>query len=61
MDAKEKSPTYGAYVEKYATTDAWELEALAPGDLVDVLTNAIDEMIDISFSTRRSSRASRLS
>ena len=28
---------------------AWELEALAPGDLIDVLTNAIDELIDIDL------------
>ena len=30
MDAKQTSPTYAEYVEKYRTTDAWELEALAP-------------------------------
>jgi hypothetical protein len=49
MDAKKGSPTYCAYVEKYGTDNAWELEALAPADLVDVLTNAIDEVIDISL------------
>ena len=49
MDAKTGSPTYAAYVEKYGTTDAWELEALAPADLVDVLTKAIDEVIDIEL------------
>lgn len=49
MDAKEKSPTYDAYVAKYDTTDAWELEALAPADLVKVLTHAIEEVIDIDL------------
>ena len=49
MDAKEKSPTYATYVERYGTTDAWELEALAPADLVDVLIKAIDEVIDIDL------------
>ena len=49
MDAKKKSPTYDAYVRKDGTTDAWELEALAPSDLVDVLRNAIDEVIDIDL------------
>ena len=46
MEAKKKSPTYDAYVRKYGTTNAWELEAVTPGNLVDLLTNAIDEVID---------------
>ena len=49
MDAKENSSNYREYVERYGTTDAWELEALAPGDLVDVLTDAIDELVDIEL------------
>ena len=49
MEAKEKSPTFDAYVEKYGTTDAWELEALAPADLVDVLTRSIEEVIDVDL------------
>jgi ParB-like nuclease domain len=41
MDAKTESPGYAAYVEKYNTTDAWELEAMDPGDLAQELTEAI--------------------
>ena len=46
MEAKETSPTYNAFVEKYGITDAYELEALEPSDLEEILTNAIDEVID---------------
>ena len=46
MEAKETSPTYNAFVEKYGITDAYELEALEPSDLEEILTDAIDEVID---------------
>ena len=46
MEAKETSPTYNAFVEKYGITDAYELEALEPSDLEEILTNAIEEVID---------------
>lgn len=47
MHAKTESPGYTAYVEKYDTTDAWELEAMDPGDLAQTLTKAIDSVIDV--------------
>ena len=46
MDAKASSPTYQTFVDRYGITDAYELEALEPADLADILTNAIEEMID---------------
>ena len=49
MEAKRKSPTYAAYVRKYGTTDCWELEALEPATLAEILTSAIEEVIDTSL------------
>jgi hypothetical protein len=49
MEAKDTSPTYAAFVEKYGITDAYELEAMEPSDLVDTLEAAIDEVIDIDL------------
>ena len=49
MEAKDTSPTYAAFVEKYGITDAYELEAMEPSDLVDTLEAAIDEIIDIDL------------
>jgi hypothetical protein len=49
MDAKKKSPTYKAYVKKYGITDAYELEAMDPGDLIEVLNEAIKDVIDIDL------------
>jgi hypothetical protein len=47
MDAKESSPTYTKFCEKYDTIHAWELEALDPGDLQEILEDAIQEVIDL--------------
>jgi hypothetical protein len=49
MEAKESSPTYEAFVEKYGITDAYELEAMDPGDLADSLTDAIKDVLDIDL------------
>jgi len=46
MDAKESSPTYHSFVDRYGITDAYELEALNPGDLAEVLKNAIEDVLD---------------
>jgi hypothetical protein len=47
MEAKAESPTYRAFVERYGITDAYELDALAPSDLVDLLEEGIQEVLDI--------------
>jgi hypothetical protein len=47
MEAKDTSPTYTAFVDRYGITDAYELEAMEPSDLAVSLTAAIDEVIDI--------------
>jgi len=62
MDAKEDSPTYDAFVEKYGArlrellslseddpVPAFELEALDPGDLAAVLKDAIIDVLDIDL------------
>jgi hypothetical protein len=49
MEAKDTSPTYPAFVEKYGITDAYELEALAPSDLADTLETAINKVLDIDL------------
>jgi hypothetical protein len=49
MDAKENSPTYDAFVAKYGVTDAFELEALTPGQLSDILTDAIKSVMDVDL------------
>jgi hypothetical protein len=49
MEAKSKSPTYRAFVEKYGITDAYELEALDPGDLMAILKDAIEQVIDLDL------------
>jgi len=47
MEAKVQSPTYRAFVERYGITDAYELDALAPSDLVDLLEDGIQKVLDI--------------
>jgi hypothetical protein len=49
MDAKESSPTYQSFVDKYGITEAYELEAMDPGDLADSLTEAIKDVLDIDL------------
>ena len=49
MEAKDTSPTYQAFVDRYGITDAYELEAMKPADLVQALESAIDEVLDIDL------------
>jgi hypothetical protein len=49
MEAKKSSPTYRAFVAKYGTTDAYELEALAPADLARTLEEAIDQVMNLDL------------
>jgi hypothetical protein len=49
MEAKAKSPTYRAFVEKYEITDAYELEAMNPGDLAAQLESAIEDVLDLDL------------
>jgi hypothetical protein len=49
MEAKDTSPTYNAFVERYGITDAYELEAMNPADLAATLINAIEEVLDIEL------------
>ena len=47
-DTEEKDiTTKQAYIDKYDTTDAWELESMEPSDLQDALTEDINECLDI--------------
>jgi hypothetical protein len=48
MEAKDSSPTYNDFVEKYGITDAYELEALEPADLQQILKDAIEEVMDLT-------------
>ena len=47
MEAKDSSPTYDTFVERYGITDAYELEALEPVDLQSILEDAIEEVMDM--------------
>jgi hypothetical protein len=47
MDAKDSSPTYAEFVDRYGVTDAYELEALEPADLQRILEDAIGEVMDM--------------
>jgi hypothetical protein len=44
--AKVKSPNYRRYVERYGTDSVWELEAVPPRLLQQLLTDHIDAIID---------------
>jgi hypothetical protein len=49
MAAKESSPTYRAYVDRRQTRDAYELDALVPSDLAEILDAAILDVIDVDL------------
>ena len=49
MEAKDTSPTYQSFVDTYGITDAYELEAMDPGDLARTLETAIEEVLDIDL------------
>jgi hypothetical protein len=49
MEAKEDSPTYNEFVDRYGITDAYELEAMEPDDLAETLENAIEDVLDVDL------------
>lgn len=44
--AKEKDRRYKAYVKKYGTTKCWELDALSPTYLVELVTKHVEALIE---------------
>jgi hypothetical protein len=48
MPAKEKDSRYDGYVAKFGE-DAWELDALEPSVLVEIIHGAIEEIVDIDL------------
>jgi ParB-like chromosome segregation protein Spo0J len=48
MEAKETSPTYASFVEKYGITHAYELEAMRPADLQEALRTDIEAVMDMN-------------
>jgi hypothetical protein len=49
MEAKETSPTYQAFVDRYDITDAYELEAMEPADLAETLRSVIEDVLDLAL------------
>jgi hypothetical protein len=49
MEAKEKSAGYKKFVQRYGITNAYELEAMEPADLIGLLRSAINSVIDIDL------------
>jgi hypothetical protein len=49
MEAKDTSPTYHAFVDKYGITAAYELEAMNPSDLAAELESAIRGVLDMDL------------
>ena len=47
MEAKDTSPTYAAFVERYDITDAYELEAFPPAELARTLDAALKDVLDL--------------
>jgi hypothetical protein len=47
--AKKTSKNYGKYMDKYKTDDVWELEALTPRQLQNILDNAIRSVINVDL------------
>ena len=46
LEAKETSPNYKRYVERYDSSSAWELEAVPPRTLQQMLEQHINALID---------------
>jgi hypothetical protein len=44
--AKEADTRYAAYVHEFSTTDCWELDALPPNVISDLVRTAVTRMID---------------
>jgi hypothetical protein len=49
MEAKDTSPTYTSFVEKYGISDAYELEAMESSDLAETLEEAIKEVLNLDL------------
>jgi hypothetical protein len=49
MEAKDTSPTYTTFIEKYTISDAYELEAFQPPQLAETLSKAIEDVIDLEL------------
>ena len=47
MAAKETDVNYDRFIERYASTVVHELDALEPAQLQEVLTHAIDSILDV--------------
>jgi hypothetical protein len=45
--AKEKGSRFEAYVDEHGTTDSWELDALSPQTLEDLVQEPVDEVLDL--------------
>jgi hypothetical protein len=43
--AKESDSRYGAYVEHFGTTDCWELDALPPTVITDLIRTEVTGLI----------------
>jgi hypothetical protein len=46
MEAKKTSPNYGKFVEKYGATDTYELEAVQPVQMQQIVRDAIESVLD---------------
>jgi hypothetical protein len=44
--AKEKDSRYATYVRQFGTTDCWELDALAPNVISDLVRDELNRLID---------------
>jgi hypothetical protein len=45
--AKEKDSRFEDYVAEYGTTESWELDALTPQVLIDLVQEQVDEVLDL--------------
>jgi hypothetical protein len=46
MEAKDTSKNFEKFVEKYGSTDTYELEAVPPEQMQQILRDAIEEVMD---------------
>ena len=49
QDSKKARAAAKEYIGNYGTDNIWELEALVPADLVDILTRSIEQVIDVDL------------
>jgi hypothetical protein len=57
--AKESDPRYAAYVSEYGTTNSWELDALSPTVIADLIRDEIISMIDAAAWNKAKAREDR--